>query len=538
MHHFCILIALLNKCVTGSFVQNLTNKRTPSPSLLIFAATTPNHNGGEKNNNDEPKRSYPKPIDPQHWPERFPAKQDCSRCGLCETSFVKYVSTSCAFLNDGMARIDNFEGHLHGRQRRRHASSSTTSPKDDELRLGVLYEPIMLAKGVNIELSESGKRDTHEPQWTGVTTNIAISMLEQGFVDAVVCIASEPDHLSSTPSFAAPQPIIAKDVKTLLRGRGVKPSLAPSLAVLDELKEDKSIRKLLFCGVGCAVQAFRAIEHTLELDKVYVLGTNCADNSPSSYAANNFLQKGMDIDDTSDVLGYEFMQDYKVHVKMKNSSENIEKENRMYRTKPYFCLPSEIAEDAIADSCLACFDYTNALADVVVGYMGAPLNRGDSMDNSFQTLTCRNEKGKEMIEVALQAKKIILGPEAASKTPNGLIPFQNLALSTVQNDGIVQGIISEEINKEEKNRTMPLMIGEVLATLLVKIGPRNLNFAYYSIDYHLLRNYLIVLDKWGTERADQSLPKYAKDVVKHYTDHYADFRKLKSAILNKKENIQ
>lgn len=39
---------------------------------------------------------------------------------------------------------------------------------------------------------------------------------------------------------------------------------------------------------------------------------------------------------------------------------------------PYFSLPSNELNDVIAPSCYSCFDYTNALADVVVGYMAVP----------------------------------------------------------------------------------------------------------------------------------------------------------------------
>jgi hypothetical protein len=58
----------------------------------------------------------------------------------------------------------------------------------------------------------------------------------------------------------------------------------------------------------CDVAAFRAIQHELGLEEVYVLGTNCADNSPTPKAAREFIQKGMKIDNSQKVRGYEFMQ--------------------------------------------------------------------------------------------------------------------------------------------------------------------------------------------------------------------------------------
>jgi len=129
---------------------------------------------------------------------------------------------------------------VHGRQRKADMVWSTNPDPGiaEEARFGVLYSPVVLAKGT-----------VQNAQWTGCVTSIALAVLESAMVDAVVCIASESDG-----TWATPEPIIAKTSQDILRGRGVKPALAPSLRVLDEIKADPSIRRLLFCGVGCAVQ--------------------------------------------------------------------------------------------------------------------------------------------------------------------------------------------------------------------------------------------------------------------------------------------
>ena len=33
----------------------------------------------------------------------YPAKEACSRCGLCDTYYVAHVKDACAFLGDGEA---------------------------------------------------------------------------------------------------------------------------------------------------------------------------------------------------------------------------------------------------------------------------------------------------------------------------------------------------------------------------------------------------------------------------------------------------
>ena len=174
----------------------------------------------------------PQPIDPSGWPDKFPAKEHCSKCGLCETTFVSHVTDACAFLGNGMARIDNLEAAVHGRKRNAKDlvwsdssgnNNGVRNDVSDEGRFGVMTRPIQLAKG-----------GVDGAQWTGVVTSIALSMLESGMVDAVVCIANNSDN-DDDDSWSDPKPILARTVEDVLKGRGVKPALAPSLAVLDVL---------------------------------------------------------------------------------------------------------------------------------------------------------------------------------------------------------------------------------------------------------------------------------------------------------------
>jgi len=242
--------------------------------------------------------------------------------------------------------IDGLEERVHGRRRRLNdivwdggADSGGVGEGSlaEEARFGVLHRAMALARG---------KRVTGA-QWTGCVTGIAVSMLEEGMVDAVVCIASKDDDFhkngndencdgsSDDDGWSNPEPILARTVDDVLRGRGVKPALAPSLRVLDELKNSSDIKRLLFCGVGCAVQAFRTIQPELQLEEVYVLGTNCADNSPTPEDAKEFLRRGVpEVDNGKKILGYEFMQDFRVHVKY-DSGRGASFPS--YERKPYFC---------------------------------------------------------------------------------------------------------------------------------------------------------------------------------------------------------
>ncbi|EJK62303.1 hypothetical protein THAOC_17090 [Thalassiosira oceanica] len=435
-----------------------------------------------------------RPINPDGWPEKFPAKDHCSRCGLCETSYVSNVLDACAFINGGMKRnIDGLEETVHGRTRCIDNSINGDDSIAEERRFGVMSRPMMLGRG-----------KVAGAQWTGAVSSIAVSMLESKKVDAVVCIATGSDG-----GWSNPEPILARTVDDVLRGRGVKPALAPSLRILDELKSDESIKKLLYCGVGCSVQAFRAIEDELGLDKVYVLGTACADNSPTPKAARDFLKKGIPSIGDSNVLAYEFMQDFRVHVKVGDEK------SPSYKKLPYFSLEPSVAEFAIADSCLACFDYTNALADVVVGYMGAPLV--DDMDRNMQTITVRNNRGEEMIRCAIDGERLELGG-----TARGEGTHEKFAMSTVANDNLVNKMTGGDV----KEKGMPPFVGNIIASIATKLGPKGVAFARYSIDYHILRNYLHCLREFGRDRADTMIPEYTRVIIKEYEESDQAFRDL------------
>lgn len=209
------------------------------------------------------------------------------------------------------------------------------------------------------------------------------------------------------------------------------------------------------------------------------------------------------------------MQDFRVHVKTESG----------YITKPYFSLPGTIAAPSIATSCLACFDYTNGLADVVVGYMGAPLAGESRMDESFQTLTIRNERGSRMVQTAIDLNKLQIGDIAMGEGDH-----EKLASATVTADSIVLGMIGDNVPESG----MPPWLGNIMAFAMTNfIGPKGVNFARYSIDYHILRNYLHVLDAWGEERANATMPQFARDIVNQYSRDDT-MRNLKSRIRDKK----
>ncbi|CAN6476937.1 unnamed protein product [Victoria cruziana] len=393
----------------------------------------------------------------------YPAKDHCSRCGLCDTYYIAHVNNACAFLGDGMSRIETLEPSVHGRGRNLDAL--------DDVYFGV-HEKLLYAK----------KRAPVEgAQWTGIVTTIAVEMLKANLVDAVICVQSDPrDRLS-------PRPILARTPDEVLAAKGVKPTLSPNLNTL-ALVEAAGVKRLLFCGVGCQVQALRSVEHHLNLDKLYVLGTNCVDNGTRE-GLDKFLQAASKEPET--VLHYEFMQDYKIH--LKHLDGHIEE-------VPYFCLPAKELIDVIAPSCYSCFDYTNALADLVVGYMGVPKYSGISMSQHPQYITIRNERGREMLSLVEKLLEISPTVSRGNRKP--------YVMETVKAD--------DRAKSGKGTPAAPKFFGDLIAFILDLIGPKGLEFARYSLDYHTIRNFLHVYRTWGESRAEHHMPSYAKRLVDMY----------------------
>lgn len=376
---------------------------------------------------------------------RRPAKELCSECGFCDTHYIHYVKEACAFLNQQVAEL---EEEAHGRSR-------NLDNSDDWYF------------GVNQDMMAARKKEPIEgAQWTGIVSTIACEMLNSGKVEGVVCVQnSEEDRFQ-------PMPVIARTPEEVLAARVNKPTLSPNLSVLEQV-EQSGMKRLLVIGVGCQIQALRAVEKKLGLEKLYVLGTPCVDN-----VTREGLQKFLETTSKSPetVVHYEFMQDFRVHFKHEDGS--IEK-------VPFFGLNTKELKDIFAPSCMSCFDYVNSLADLVVGYMGAPL--------SYQWMVVRNDTGQEMLELV----------------------EDQLETQPVTSQGDRHKAVQQSIPAYEKGVTLPMWAARLMGVVIERIGPKGLEYARFSIDSHFTRNYLYVKRNYP-EKLDAHVPEYAKQIVGQY----------------------
>ncbi|BAY62298.1 coenzyme F420 hydrogenase/dehydrogenase beta subunit [Calothrix brevissima NIES-22] len=376
---------------------------------------------------------------------RRPAKELCSECGLCDTYYIHYVKEACAFINQ---QIGDLETQAHNRPR------NLDNP--DELYFGVHQDMMAARKQQPIEGA----------QWTGIVSSLAIEMLNRGIVEGVVCVQNTKEDRFQ------PMPIIARTPEEILAARVNKPTLSPNLSVLEQI-EKSGMKRLLVIGVGCQIQALRAVEKQLGLEKLYVLGTPCVDNVTRA-GLQKFLETTSRSPET--VVHYEFMQDFRVHFKHEDGSTE---------TVPFFGLKTNKLKDVFAPSCMSCFDYVNSLADLVVGYMGAPFG--------WQWIVVRNDTGKEMLDLVKD----------------------QLDTQPVMSQGNRKEAVQQSIPAYDKAVTLPMWAAKLMGVVIERIGPKGLEYARFSIDSHFTRNYLYV-KRNHPEKLEAHVPEYAKRIVEQY----------------------
>ncbi len=383
---------------------------------------------------------------------RYPAKELCSQCGFCDTYHVADVKEACAFLHQ---QFDSLEQQVHGRSREQQAASPHSAPTDTDYF------------GIHQAMYTARRRDPIEgSQWTGIVSSIGMKALATGLVDGVICVqADEHDRFT-------PRPILARTPEQVLAARVNKPTLSPNLSVLEEV-EASGCKRLLVIGVGCQIQALRAVEKKLGLEELYVLGTPCVDNV-SRAGLQTFLETTSRSPET--VVQYEFMQDFRVHFKHEDGS---------VETVPFFGLKTNQLKDVFAPSCLSCFDYVNGLADLVVGYMGSPMG--------WQWLVVRNDRGQALLDLVMD----------------------ELETQPVISQGNRHQAVQQGIAAYDQAMTLPMWVAQMLGVVIERIGPKGLEYGRFSIDSHFTRNYLYV-KRNHPEKLPDHVPGFAQRIVEQY----------------------
>ena len=331
----------------------------------------------------------------------------------------KACGTACQFIAPDYVAL---ETQVHGRAR--------DPARPDELHFGPFRQ--MLRARL--------KAPSRGAQWTGITTRLAERLLETGAVDAVLTMAPDPDDKWK------PVPVLITQAAGMAAARGMRMGYAPLLALLEPAAA-AGHRRIAVIGIPCQVYALRSLEATLGFERITVIGTPCSDNTTTE----NFHRFLALLDDNPDSISYlEFLADY--HVELRYS------DGRPHKRIPFLALPiSQLPSDFFPLTCRSCVDYTNALADITVGYMAG---QGE------QWLIVRNQRGAELLA--------LLGDEIHTEAPG----------SAGKRSSAVRGFLANTQRAAGglPLRRMPNWLRPIVSWLMPRIGPRGLEFARARVE--------------------------------------------------------
>ena len=388
-----------------------------------------------------------------------PARGLCTDCGLSRTSDPKRCGQACQFIKPDYA---GQELRVHGRVR------------DPLLADEMFFGPHRRMLRARLAAPSPGA------QWTGITTRLAERLLETGAVDAVLTMAPDPADKWR------PKPVIVTRAEGMAHCRGMRMGYAPLLALVEPAIA-MGHKRLAVIGIPCQVYALRAIQPQLErefgLEKLYIIGTPCSDNTTTERFHEFLALIGEDQNENPDNITYlEFRADY--HVELRYADGRV-------RAIPFLQLPlSKLPNDFFPLTCRTCVDYTNVLSDITVGYMGG---QGE------QWLLVRNERGEELLD--------LIGAEVVTSAPG----------SAGKRAGAVKGFIGnvERAAGGLPLRRMPNWLRPIVGWFMPRLGPRGLEFARARVEMKAAET-VIHLRRELPARLKNMVPPHVWHLVKPY----------------------
>lgn len=353
-------------------------------------------------------------------------RAQCTDCGISRTSDPRRCGRACQFIKPDYPGL---EKEVHGRAR--------DPSRPDEIFFG----PFRRMLRASLAEPKSGA------QWTGITTRLAEKLLSENIVDAVLTMAPDPADRWR------PVPVIVTRADGMARCRGMRMGYAPLLALIEPALA-RGYKRLAVIGIPCQVYALRALEKELNLERLYVIGTPCSDNT-STERFREFL--ALLSDDPETIVYLEFRADY--HVELRFSDGTV-------KEIPFLKLPiSKLPPDFFPLTCRTCVDYTNVLADVTVGYMAG---------GGEQWLLVRNARGEELLG--------LLGSELRTTSLTSAGNRRNAVRGFLTNVELAAGGLPL--------RAMPDWLRPIMGWLMPKVGPRGLEFARARVEMKAIETVL------------------------------------------------
>ncbi len=383
--------------------------------------------------------------------EIAPFRDLCTDCGVSRTTQPKRCATACQFIQPNYPK---FETLAHGRER--------TQAGSDEVFFGPYLE--MFRARLKTPLKGA--------QWTGIITRLCEVLLEQGVVEAVITMSSDPDDRWK------PVPVIVTRSEDMAQCRGMKMGYAPIIQYLEQAK-DLGYKKVAMVGIPCQVYAARALEQEFGFEKLLIIGSPCSDNTTTEHF-HQFL--GL-LSEKPETISYlEFRADYHVEIRFENGQK---------QEIPFLKLPlSNLPADFFPTTCKTCVDYVNSLSDITVGYMAG---------TGEQWVIIRNAKGKGL--ASLLAAELVLEP--LSSAGNRLSPVKGF----MKNVELAAGGLPLQ--------RMPNFLRGIFAWVMPRFGPRGLEFAKARIEMKAIES-IIHLRNTAPHKIKNMVPDHVWKLAKRY----------------------
>jgi len=383
--------------------------------------------------------------------EIAPFRDLCTDCGVSRTSQPKRCATACQFIQPNYPK---FETIAHGRER--------ATDQSDEVFFGPYLE--MFRARLKTPLKGA--------QWTGIITRLCEVLLEQGVIDAVITMSSDPDDRWK------PVPVIVTKSQDMAQCRGMKMGYAPIIQYLEQAKE-LGYKKVAMVGIPCQVYAARALEQELGFEKLLIIGSPCSDNTTTEHF-HEFL--GL-LSEKSETISYlEFRADYHVEIRFEDGRK---------QEIPFLKLPlSSLPADFFPTTCKTCVDYVNSLSDITVGYMAG---------TGEQWIIIRNAKGQGL--ASLLAAELVLEPVASAG--NRLSPVKGF----MKNVELAAGGLPLQ--------RMPNFLRGIFAWVMPRFGPRGLEFAKARIEMKAIES-IIHLRNAAPHKIKNMVPHHLWKLVRTY----------------------
>lgn len=394
--------------------------------------------------------------DPNPSTDSLPQDRDlCTDCGISRSTQPKRCGHACQFIKPDYPAL---ELRVHGRTR--------DPDRPDEVYFGPFRRMLRAA----MTTPRTGA------QWTGITTRLGERLLETGKVDAVLTMTAMPGDTWR------PKPVLVTRAIDMATCRGMRMGYAPLLQLLEPARA-AGHRRIAVIGIPCQVYPLRVLQDQLGFEQITVIGIPCSDNTTTGRFLHFLDLVAAQVGTTAAEVTYlEFLADYHVEVRFRNGG---------VKRIPFLQLPiSQLPPDFFPLTCRSCVDYTNALADITVGYMGG---------EGEQWLLVRNERGEELLQ--------LLGDEIRTAAPG----------SAGKRQGPVKGFLDNTVRAAGglPLRRMPSWLRPLVGWLMPKVGPRGLEFARARLEMKAVET-IVHLRRERPARLRNMVPDHVWRLVEPY----------------------